>query len=373
MNTLVSKEQGGFTLLELVVVVAVLGLIANLATEFVAQNTNQERFEATKAKQAMIREAILGNPSATQNGEVQVSGFIADTGRAPKHLMELLTQEYCLNEDAVYTTTADCNTAAAGDTSKQWNTSIAGWNGPYLHGYDLEKVYDSDEKYRFSFKTFRDGWGNTSSAWKDDSNTSAQLEVKDMFNFGWNYYTTSDDIYLLSAGLDGTKDPEDSDNSLQATTAQEKSYSDQNLYEQDYPRTVYEKLAVPIGSITYGLKKEVTLVSGNEYIADAIAKINNTTGSDTDVCIVAWNADLSSVEYVSSSLTVEGTKTETHSVQLPHGQYYVDVQTDPSPAPSTDGCPTLTSVSSGSSQCKYGAKPNILSTRDSIALNCTIE
>lgn len=369
MNPKQHKHQNGFTLLELVVVVAVLGLIANLATEFVGQTTNQERYETTKARQSMIREAILGNPSATQNGEVQVSGFIADTGSAPEYLIELITQKYCKNTDAVYTNEADCEAASSGG----WNSSIEGWNGPYLYGYDLEKVYNTDDSLKHTLNTFRDGWGNTSSAWADGSDTSAQLEVKDVFNFGWSYYTSSNDIYLLSAGLDGKKDPEDSDNPLQATTLQQKSYSDQNLYEQDYPRTVYEKLAIPIGSITYDLKKEISLVSDNEYIADAIAKINNTTGSDADVCIVAWNADLSSVEYVSSSLTVKGTTTETHSVQLPHGQYYVDVQTDPSPAPSTDGCSTLTSVSSGSSQCKYGAKPNILSTRDSIALNCTIE
>lgn len=247
METNQYKHQGGFTLLELVVVIAVLGLIANLATEFVAQNTNQERFNTTKARQAMIREAILGNPSATQNGEVQVSGFIADTGRAPKYLIELITQEYCKNTDAVYTNQSDCEAASVGG----WNASIEGWNGPYLHGYDIEKVYDSNDNLRYAFKIFRDGWGNTASAWADGTETSEELEATDVFNFGWNYDPDQnddgidDEIILISAGLDGTKDPEDSSTPGTSTETNKTNYDALNIYEQDYPRTDYVGTSEP--------------------------------------------------------------------------------------------------------------------------------
>lgn len=389
MTIPVKKQQSGFTLLELVVVVAVLGLIANLATEFVAQNTNQERFEATKARQAMIREAILGNPSATQNGEVQVSGYIADTGSPPRHLRQLISSDaYCPNPESFDSDKTTCNTDAAGDSDLEWIDSPAGWSGPYIQGFELESTtYNSNP---INFRTFRDGWGNTSSAWDLTSTTDNERIADDVLNFGWSYYVgenTSEgtgvdegknenlnDIFVISAGLDGDMDPgSDSTEDRTGVSADfDTSYAALNVYERDFPRTEYSQTDLTNPDPEYDLKHS-TLISANEYNADAIARIENTTGSTVYICVVAWNEDIS-LEKKSSSLEILSGSTLTHSVQIPHGQYYVDIQAEPDADAnrSTEECDTLSSVSSGTSLCTHGSEPAIVSTRTSQALNCEI-
>lgn len=43
----------------------------------------------------MIREAILGDPRKTVNGQAVMSGFVADMGRLPTCLRELLEPFNC--------------------------------------------------------------------------------------------------------------------------------------------------------------------------------------------------------------------------------------------------------------------------------------
>lgn len=398
MKTKQYKRQGGFTLLELVVVIAVLGLIANLATEFVAQNTNQKRFNTTKSRQAMIREAILGNPSATQNGEVQVSGFIADMGRAPNNLRELLTANgYCADPDhfditeqpgnPAWDAKNECDTAAG--VADTWVAALGPeWKGPYLQSFELETItYNSSD---FQFKSLRDGWGNSSSAWATSGQNSNDIAYADFLNFGWNYYvgentsegigvdegknSNLDDIFVISAGLDGKMDPgsDSKEDRTGATADFDTSYSSLNVYERDFPRTEYSDTGLTNPDPEYDLKHS-TLISANEYNADAVARIENTTGSTVYICVVAWNEDIS-LEKKSSSLEILSGSTLTHSVQIPHGQYYVDIQAEPDADAnrSTEECDTLSSVSSGTSLCAHGSEPAIVSTRTSQALNCEI-
>ncbi len=51
----------------------------------------------------MIRQAILGNPRQIINGQQAVHGFVADMGRLPDNIHDLLEREYCsdgsLNSD----------------------------------------------------------------------------------------------------------------------------------------------------------------------------------------------------------------------------------------------------------------------------------
>ncbi|WP_372834482.1 prepilin-type N-terminal cleavage/methylation domain-containing protein [Pontibacterium sp.] len=401
MTIPIEKQQGGFTLLELVVVVAVLGLIANLATEFVAQNTNQERFEATKSRQAMIREAIIGNPSATQNGEVQVSGFIADMGRAPISLRELLTDDgYCADpdhfniaerpNDPSWDAANECDTAAG--IADTWVPELgASWKGPYLQGFDLETIsYNSSS---LQIRTFRDGWGNSASAWAKSSDGTNDIAYEDFLNFGWNYYIgintaegtgvdigknkNLNDLFTISAGLDGNKDPgsDSAQDRTGSTSHYNATYTAQNVYEKDYPRSEYSLTGLSNPDPEYDLK-HLALINATEYLTDAIASINNNDAAAIDVCLVAWNEEISS-EYVSSSYNAPVGKTN-HSVQIPHGQYYVDIVFDPNPSATdaNDRCnpeDIVTPVTAAKSKCEGGSVPVVLSSRTSIALQCTLK
>ncbi len=159
MNNVV-KKQYGFTLLELVVVVAVLGLIASMATEFVVYETNQQRYELTKERRNSIRTAL--------------ANYYADCGEFPDHLNWLLVKS---NLDA-----SKCDSTSAGNDK---------WAGPYILDVDFE----------YGIPVYRDGWGNASGAITSSAAVAADMD------FGWSY--TPDNsvspptVELSTLGLNG--------------------------------------------------------------------------------------------------------------------------------------------------------------------------
>lgn len=152
------NNQSGFTLLELVVVIAVLGLIANMATEFVAQNTNQQRFDTTKDRMEKIRYAIIGDITKTTNGQPDLTGFVHDMGRLPITLSELHINPLDCDPDAVGDQTCTAN------YDSTINRNI-GWRGPYVS----KEIASTD------------GWGQS-----------------------WSYSISDGKITLKSLGLDNT-------------------------------------------------------------------------------------------------------------------------------------------------------------------------
>lgn len=169
------RKNAGFTLLELVVVVAVMGLISSMAMDIYTDNSNQKRFEATKERLAEIKFAIIGDPMMRVGSQAVIEGsYYYDMGRLPETLSELIYQ--CRDASYIGINSADqtsCETIAG----NVWETT---WNGPYLinlqsSGGDL---------------VFHDAWGNSSSS--SDG------------KFGWIFNTNSTNktILLQSLGLD---------------------------------------------------------------------------------------------------------------------------------------------------------------------------
>jgi len=141
----------GFTLLELVVVVAVLALVANLATEYLVRVTDQNRYEASRERLEKLRYAIIGDDSRTSNGQPDLVGFVHDMGRLPIELAEL------------YREPRDCDPDTSGDqvcgaTFDAKLGRTVGWRGPYLSEQDAQ----------------RDGWGNR---WDYDAHSGRILSV----------------------------------------------------------------------------------------------------------------------------------------------------------------------------------------------------
>ena len=182
MRPMDRHRQAGLTLLELLLVVTILSAVAYMSLAVVDNGGNQTRFEDTRNRLALIRTAIIGDSSRSLNGQPEISGFVADMGRLPLNLNELVSEP------------VDCDPDTAGNQPCSWGIDAAtglwrGWNGPYLPASAGTGV-------------FRDGWGN------DDGGN----------NFGWLFDDAGSPGALIvqSYGLDGAAGGSD-------------------VYEVDYP------------------------------------------------------------------------------------------------------------------------------------------
>jgi prepilin-type N-terminal cleavage/methylation domain-containing protein len=137
------QRQQGFTLLELLVVIGLLGLVAISITSLVIEDQGVQRQEVTEKRWDEIRKAIIGDTSRTLNGEPMLSGYVADMGRLPANLNELLElgDQPAWAELPLYDAIAGCTPSPCSRL-----TLGAGWRGPYL--------YTGGSKY------FKDGWSS---------------------------------------------------------------------------------------------------------------------------------------------------------------------------------------------------------------------
>ncbi len=163
----IQGKAQGFTLVELLLVIFLLGSLALVATLFVDNANEQLRFETTKTRLEQIRRAIIGNTSRTLNGQPEVSGFVADMGRLPDNIQELI-ESPTDTENIWGITDIDVSGVVVGMLH-------GGWRGPYL-----EVIQESGLS---GVRAFRDGWGNPDVAGAEK-------------NFGWKV-----DLLPTGAGL----------------------------------------------------------------------------------------------------------------------------------------------------------------------------
>lgn len=105
-------DRRGFTLIELVIVIVVLGVLAGFAVPRFADMTSSSKVTATLDEMNGLKKAIIGNPSAIAGGEYIDRGFEGDLGWAPSRLQDL---------------------AVKPDSLSLYNKlTRLGWNGPYI-------------------------------------------------------------------------------------------------------------------------------------------------------------------------------------------------------------------------------------------------
>jgi prepilin-type N-terminal cleavage/methylation domain-containing protein len=118
----------GFTLIEIILVLLLVGILAGLAANLLTNTLDQARFDESRRKMTILSNAMVGNPDLNTNGVRSDFGFVADVGRLPTSLTELMAQGALPVWDVV--------------------TGV-GWHGPYVPG-DFAQNPDG---YR------TDGWG----------------------------------------------------------------------------------------------------------------------------------------------------------------------------------------------------------------------
>ena len=113
-----STRESGFTLIELVIIILVIGVLATIAVQRMNQAVDTATWEQTKAEMDQLAMAIVGDPDTYTRGARANFGYVGDVGALPDSLGALAT-----------------------------NPGLGTWHGPY--------VWRGFENTAFR----QDGWG----------------------------------------------------------------------------------------------------------------------------------------------------------------------------------------------------------------------
>jgi len=105
----------GFTMMEMVIVLAIIGILASLGFKAFDNVLLNMKFESTMREMEVIKIAIVGDPQTIQNNVRSSFGFFGDMGSIPASLTNLVTK--------------------GSQPFTQVNTTLdmaSGWNGPYI-------------------------------------------------------------------------------------------------------------------------------------------------------------------------------------------------------------------------------------------------
>ncbi len=145
-NINVASNNKGFTLIEVLVVLAIMGLFLGMSLQVFGNKAEQKRFDETRARMTEIKKAILDSLNDYVNGHRQFIGYIVDMGNLPE-----LVDVGGGNLQPVGLWTNQSPPLPGTLTSWQYGTPSMvwmGWRGPYI-----ETPSRGDN-------ILRDGWGN---------------------------------------------------------------------------------------------------------------------------------------------------------------------------------------------------------------------
>jgi general secretion pathway protein G len=84
-------SRNGFTLLEIIVVVAIISLMVGILVPLVYRVWESQEIDTTKDRLTTLKEAMIGNPSQISNGVRTNFGFVGDLGQLPPNLDALVS------------------------------------------------------------------------------------------------------------------------------------------------------------------------------------------------------------------------------------------------------------------------------------------
>ena len=112
MTRVTGRCDSGFTLIELVIIIVVLGIVSIVAVAKYSDFLNESKIQASKSELAELKRAIVGNPLAAAGGRYTDVGFEGDVGHPPSSLVDLTRKP---------------------DSISAYNPiARLGWHGPYI-------------------------------------------------------------------------------------------------------------------------------------------------------------------------------------------------------------------------------------------------
>jgi len=117
------SRQKGFTLIELVIIIVVLGILATVAIPRFADMSESSKITATTKEMAALKRSIIGNPEIIAGGQLVERGFEGDVGFIPSQLSDLISKP---------------------DSVTVYNKlTRLGWNGPYMDSAEGSYIKDA--------------------------------------------------------------------------------------------------------------------------------------------------------------------------------------------------------------------------------------
>ena len=124
-------RAAGFTLIELVIIIVILGILAAVAIPKFADMSDSSKDVATRKEMTELRRAIVGSPDVVAGGRLVNAGFEGDIGHLPGRLEDLGSRP---DSVAVYD-----------------RLTRLGWNGPYIDGTGGNYLTDAwGEAYQYN-------------------------------------------------------------------------------------------------------------------------------------------------------------------------------------------------------------------------------
>lgn len=190
-----NPDRHGFTLVELVAVLAILAIVTAIATRELGHVLDSQRYDATQQTLADIEAAVLGAHDAS-------AGFVADLGRLPRTIgtNELTLGELWTRPVIAFDLRAAVATNGVAASEEDAQVLVpGGWRGPYL-------------RLPLGANTVRDGWGNgyvsPPTATPADPTGAGYARLRSVADLP--LVTNGETIAIVrDLGANGTRDPAD--------------------------------------------------------------------------------------------------------------------------------------------------------------------